>query len=230
MLELLPGCQARQLFRGKGNYSSWLRAAKATQKGDCSSTKGVLCPAAVSHCPQLHPYPTQTTRTLSCWWERTINLTFPLFLPIMKRTEQCPTQPLTKHISVTNIEQTRPYLADEQWRWEKRLRYFKRRGTIWIIRVTAKKQDKFTNLKNLHSQEDSREQWITDANEKWKGTTVNWQYLKVNSGTEGLKNRQWNADWLLQKNKGDLQRSSCSMRSPKTHREVRKNQVLPVKR
>lgn len=66
VLELLPGCQARQLFRGKGNYSSRLRAANATQKGDCSSTKGVLCPAAVSHCPQLHPYPTQTTRTLSC--------------------------------------------------------------------------------------------------------------------------------------------------------------------
>lgn len=31
----------------------------------------------------------------------------------MKRTEQWPTQPLTEHISVTNIEQTRPQLADE---------------------------------------------------------------------------------------------------------------------
>lgn len=63
---------------------------------------------------QLQPYPTQTTGTLSCWWEITINLTFPLFLPVIQRTEQRPTPSLTKHISATNIEQTRPHLADEQ--------------------------------------------------------------------------------------------------------------------
>ena len=87
-----------------GSRLCGLGAAKATQRGDCAS---------LQLCPRLQLHPTRTVRTLSCWWEITINLTFPLFLPIMKGTEQWPTQSLTKHISVPNPEQTSTHLADE---------------------------------------------------------------------------------------------------------------------
>lgn len=42
MLEVLPGCRASQLCKGKENYSSRLTVAKTTQKRDCSATKGTL--------------------------------------------------------------------------------------------------------------------------------------------------------------------------------------------
>lgn len=98
---------------GTGNYSSRLRAAKATQKRDCPATKGTL---ACSCLPLLQYYPTQTTRTQGCWRETTINLTFSLFLPVMKRTEQWPMQSPTKHIWIPNTEQNQTLLG----RWASR--------------------------------------------------------------------------------------------------------------
>lgn len=131
---------------GRETTPGSLELPTATQKGDCSATKGGLCPAAVSHCLQLHPYPTQTTRTLSCCWESTRNLTFPLFLPIMKRTQQGPTQSLTERISVTDMEQTRPLSADGTTEMPAKLP-----GELWYLNLNhqgnGKTQDKFTDFK-----------------------------------------------------------------------------------
>lgn len=104
---LLPGCQARQLFRRKA--ASILRAAKTTQK-ETVPNKGGLCPAAAARRLQPHPHPTQTTRTLSRWYRVAGHPTSPPLL-VMERTEQWPLLSLTGHIWVTNNEQARPYVA-----------------------------------------------------------------------------------------------------------------------
>lgn len=87
VLELLPGCQARQLCRGKGNYSSRLRAAKAAQKEDCSATKGNSA-LQLSPLPTAPPLPHTSYQNSKLLMRSYHHLTFPLFSPVMKRTEQ----------------------------------------------------------------------------------------------------------------------------------------------
>ena len=111
--KLLSGCQARPLFRGKENYSSRPRAAKATQKEDCLAAKRNSALQLSSTAHSSIPTPHKLSE-LQAAEDKLSLLTFSLFLPVMKRTEQRPTQPLTPQISVTNIEPTRPHLADEQ--------------------------------------------------------------------------------------------------------------------
>lgn len=87
VLELLPGCQARPLCRGKGNYSSRLRAAKAAQKEDCSATKGNSA-LQLSPLPTAPPLPHTSYQNSKLLMRSYHHLTFPLFSPVMKRTEQ----------------------------------------------------------------------------------------------------------------------------------------------
>lgn len=113
-----PGASAwapdQAATRGKRNYPSRLRAAKATQKEDCFATKqgSALQLRPSAHSSSLTPH------RLSGLWAAAEKLQAsnfsPYFLLVMKRTEQWPTESLTKQISVTNTEQTRPHLADEQ--------------------------------------------------------------------------------------------------------------------
>lgn len=111
-LELLPG-RDQAATGGRETTSVGSELPKQHKRKTVSQQSRALA-------LQLRPLPTAPALPHTGYQDSELllrsykHLTFPYFLLVMKRTEQWPTESLTKQISVTNTEQTRPHLADEQ--------------------------------------------------------------------------------------------------------------------
>lgn len=145
---LLPRCRARQLSRGKGNYSRQLRAAKATQRGDCSQQKGYSA-LQLPTAPSLPHTDYENSKLLMRKYKKS---NFPPIFAHNGKNSTMTTQSLTESISITNMEQIRPSSAGEPTEEIAggpggKTRILQENGNNLNDLGNGKKQGKFTDFK-----------------------------------------------------------------------------------